>query len=69
MKKKQLQEYKTKTKGEIEKEISDEKKKLAGLAVDLAMGKVKNIQEIRGTKKSIAQLLTILREQETTRKQ
>lgn len=64
MKKKQLQEYKAKTTGEIEKEIHDEKKKLAGLEVDLAMGKVKNIQEIRGTKKAIAQLLTLLREKE-----
>ncbi|MDP2704699.1 MAG: 50S ribosomal protein L29 [bacterium] len=60
MKKKQLQEYKTKTSGEIEKEINDGRKKLANLQVDLAMGKVKNIQEIRGTKKAIAQLLTIL---------
>ena len=62
MKRKQLQEFKTKNKAELEKEINDEKKKLANHEVDLAMGKVKNIQEIRGTKKSIAQLLTILRE-------
>ncbi len=60
MKKKQLQEFKTKNKAELEKEIQNEKKKFADLTIDLAMGKVKNIQEIRGTKKAIAQLLTIL---------
>ncbi|MAF79562.1 50S ribosomal protein L29 [bacterium] len=64
MKKKQLKEFKTKTKGEIKKELSEERKRLAGLRDDLAMGKVKNIREIRDIKKSIAQLLAVLTEKD-----
>lgn len=59
MKKKELQGWKTKKQGELEKEIHEKRKKLAEIRVDLAMGKVKNIREVRELKQTLAQLLSI----------
>ncbi len=62
MKKKEFQEWKKKKGEEMKKEIAEQKKRLALLRIDLAVGKVKNIREIRVIKKSIARLKTILKE-------
>jgi len=61
MKKKEFQEYKNKSKAEILKDLANYREKLANLKFDLAAGKVKNIREIRLVKKTIAQLLTLLK--------
>ncbi len=61
MKKKELQSYTARSKGEMQKELLEEREKLAKLRFDLAAGKVKNIREIRHLKKNIAQLLTLLK--------
>ena len=47
---------------EMEKELKTEREKLNGLKFDLAAGKVKNIREIRHLKKSIAQIMTIIKQ-------
>ncbi len=60
MKKKQLQSYTARSEGELQKELLEEREKLANLRFDLAAGKVKNIREIRHLKKNIAQLLTLI---------
>lgn len=52
-------ELKTKTKAEFEKLLSEQQEKLRQFRFDLNAGKVKNIREIRNTKKIIAQILTL----------
>ena len=51
----------------IEKDIKDLRDKLWDLKRDLVAGKVKNIKEIKVTKKSIARLLTTINKKHETR--
>jgi len=55
-----ITEIRQKTKPELEKLLQDLQEKLRQLRFDLASGKVKNVREIRETKKDIARILTIL---------
>lgn len=61
MKKKNFQEIKDKPTAELRKDLAEYRERLRVLKFDLAAGKVKNIREIRVVKKSIAQILTILK--------
>lgn len=63
MKKKEIQQLKTKPFPELQKELADYREKLRKLKFDLAQGKVKNIKEIKETKKMIARILTIINKQ------
>jgi ribosomal protein L29 len=54
------QELRQKPKLELEKLLEDNRERLRQLRFDLAAGKVKNVREIRKTKKEIAQILTLL---------
>ena len=65
MKRKEFQEHKNKSISDLKKDLSANREKLVKLKFDLAAGKVKNIGEIKQIKKSIAQILTIVREKET----
>ena len=56
MKTKELRQKNT---DELEKLLQEKKEKLGNLNFDLAGGKVKNIKEIRATKKDIAKILTL----------
>ena len=60
MKSKDFQQLKTKPPVELQKELEAMRVRLNSLKFDLSAGKVKNIREIRGVKKSIAQILTLL---------
>ena len=60
MKPKEFQQMKTKPPVELKKELETMRVRLNSLKFDLSAGKVKNIREIRGVKKNIAQLLTLL---------
>lgn len=51
----------SKNKDELEKELKDSRERLRQLRFDLAAGKVKNVREIRKTKKEIAKILTSLK--------
>lgn len=62
MKKKQFAELKKKPIAECQKMVLDLREKLWHYKVDLAAGKVKNIKEIRATKKDIARILTWIRQ-------
>ncbi len=62
MKKQELKKYREKPISELQKELALLREKLLKLKFDLAAGKVKNIQEIRNVKKSIAQILTLINE-------
>jgi len=55
-----ITEIRQKTKPELEKLLQDLQEKLRQLRFDLASGKVKNVREIRETKKDIARIFTIL---------
>lgn len=59
MKKTEIQQIKTKPVPELKKDLADYREKLRKLKFDLSQGKVKNIKEIKGTKKMIARILTI----------
>jgi large subunit ribosomal protein L29 len=45
---------------ELEKILKEKRKKLKSLKLDLSLGKLKNVKEIRETKRDIARILTIL---------
>lgn len=61
MKHKELQEYKTKPLPELYKELADMHEKMVSLKLDVATGKVKSLKDFKYTKKSIAQLETIIK--------
>jgi ribosomal protein L29 len=60
MKKKEIQEMKNKTAGELDHLIIDSGEKLRALRFDLAAGKVKNVNELHHTRKTIARAKTFL---------
>ena len=60
MKKNAFQELKSKSAEELRKDLTAGRERLRGLRFDLAAGKVKNVREIRGTKKTIAKILTLV---------
>ena len=57
-----IAELRKKSKVELQGMSSAFREKLRKLRFDLASGKVKNIREIRGLKKDIAKIFTILKE-------
>jgi len=56
-------EIRKKSKSELDKLLRESKNKVRALRFDLASGKVKNVREIRKTKKDIARILTILKKE------
>lgn len=60
MEKNELQQLKNKPLSELQKNLNDYREKLRLLKFDLAAGKVKNISQIKKTKKMIARILTII---------
>lgn len=60
MKKKELEQLKTKPVAELTKNLAEYRDKLWSLKTDLAAGKIKNIQEINKVKKNIARILTLI---------
>lgn len=60
MKQKEFEQLKTKPVEELKKDLTDYKDKLWNLKIDLAAGKIKNVKEIKKTKRNIARALTLL---------
>lgn len=56
-----VNELKQKSPLELQKILQDSRENLRQLRFDLASGKVKNVREIRKTRKDIARILTLLR--------
>lgn len=44
--------------------LNEKKEKLRELRFDLASGKIKNVKEIRNTRKDVAKIMTIINNQE-----
>jgi len=57
-------ELRKKDKKELEKMLRDRQRSLNELRFQLAMNKIKNVSEIKKTKREIARILTILKEKE-----
>ena len=64
MKRKEIQELKTKPVAELIKMVKDGRENLRAMKFDLAAGKVKNIDNLRGLRKDIARALTFIRQSE-----
>ena len=62
MKKKEVQELKIKSEAELVRLIKDAGEKLRKLRFDLAAGKVKDISQIRETRKGIARMKTFIKQ-------
>jgi large subunit ribosomal protein L29 len=62
MKKLEFEKLKQATISELQKLLQEKREKLERLRFDLAVGKVKNISEIRKTRKDIARILTLINE-------
>ena len=65
MKRKEIQELKTKPEAELHRLLAENAEKLRKLKFDLAAGKVKDVREIHEVKKGIARMKTFLNQQET----
>lgn len=62
MKKTDIQKINDKNETELEKDLAESKSKLQTLRFDLAAGKIKNLGEVKETKKKIARVLTFLKQ-------
>jgi ribosomal protein L29 len=62
MKKKDIQELKNKPLGELERLVLDSGEKLRALRFDLAAGKVKNVNELHQTRRTIARAKTFIKQ-------
>lgn len=58
-----IRELRRKSKRELLANLADLRDKLRELRFNLASGKVKDIKEIRETKRTIARLITLLKEE------
>ena len=55
-------ELRKKDKKDLERSIHDLRKKLSDLRFKFSSGKLKNVKEIKNSKKEIARILTIIKE-------
>lgn len=56
-----ITEIRQKSKLELQKLLQESREKLRQLRFDLASGKVKNVRDIRKTRRDIARILTIIK--------
>lgn len=56
-------ELRQKSKEELSKLLHDNRKRLMDMRFDLVRGQLKNAREIRSTRKDIARILTLLKEE------
>ena len=66
MKSKEIQQLRGKTSEAMRDDINAYREKLRSLKFDLFNGKVKNVREIRETRKTIARLFTFINEKKTS---
>ena len=63
------EELRKKSTAELQKILRQKREDLRKHRFNLASGKIKNVREIRKTKKDIARILTIINEQRTANKE
>lgn len=59
-----LKEFRRLTIGQLQNLLLEKRRKLLDLRFNLSAGKLKNIKEVRETKKDIARILMILKEKQ-----
>jgi large subunit ribosomal protein L29 len=64
-----IKELRRKTTKELEELLKENRHKLGQLKFDLAAKKLKNIREIRGLRREIAQILTVLNKEKNGQKE
>ncbi len=64
----EIKELKGKKQKDLQNLLAEKREKLRLFKFDLASGKVKNVREIRSTRKDIAQIITILNENQKQNK-
>ncbi len=62
MKQREIQELKNKSAEELQKLLKENHEKIRKLRFDLAGNKLKNVKEIQNTKKTIARILTFIKQ-------
>lgn len=67
MKRKELEQLKTKPSEELKKMLAEHTEKRWSLKEGLLNGKVKNVKEMRDVKKDIARLMTLLKQNNGTK--
>lgn len=67
MKRKELEQLKTKPSEELKKMLAEHTEKMWSLKESLLNGKVKNVKEMRDVKKDIARLMTLLKQNNGTK--
>ncbi|RKY30256.1 MAG: 50S ribosomal protein L29 [Candidatus Omnitrophota bacterium] len=65
MKKRELAKMRKQPREDLVKRLNEERKKMRELKFNLSLGKASNIRELRLRKKTIAQLLTIIKNNES----
>ena len=68
MKKRELQELKSKPTTELSRLVHEGTEKLRSLRFDLAAGKVKNVNELRALRKNLARMRTFIQEDKNNKK-
>jgi len=68
MKKKELKDLRTKEAKDLRKILSERQKELLAKNVELTSGKEKNLKASRNLRREIAQVLTVIKEQEIVAK-
>ncbi len=63
--KEKIREFSRIPQGELQRILREKREKLREFRFNLAGGKVKNVSEIRETKKDIARILTLLKQKMT----
>lgn len=64
MKKKDLNEIKTKSVDILKNNALDLKAEIASLRIDAGLGKLKNLHQVRAKRKNLAQIKTIINQKE-----
>ncbi len=65
MKKKEFEKTRALPESELTKHLAEAREKLQSLRFDLSLGKVSNVKEVQATRRTIAQLLTLLKQSTT----
>ena len=57
-----IKELRQKPKDELLKLLQDKRSKAVQFKINISSGNIKNVRELRGTKKDIARILTLIKE-------
>ncbi|RJQ25883.1 50S ribosomal protein L29 [Candidatus Parcubacteria bacterium] len=67
MKKNEIKELHTKSVDELVKDLSDLKKEVSNIKMDIVLNKTKNTAILKEKERNIARILTIIKEKEETK--